>query len=176
MSRIHVCPLSQVETTVRASGAKSLLTLINEGTEVVRPSEIAETDHLYVAMSDIVLEEDGHILPHDAHIETIVAFFRDWDGASPMVIHCFAGVSRSTAAAFIAACTLHEDQPELDIARQIRARSPTATPNRLMVEIADRLLCRDGRMVAAVAAIGRGSDCYEGAPFSLDIEPARRAA
>lgn len=146
-----------------------MVTLINKGTEVTRPREIAESRHLFVAMSDIVLEIEGEILPADNHVETMLDFVRRWDRTDPMVIHCFAGVSRSTAAAFIAACALDENRPEREIAAEIRTRSPTATPNRLMVQIADRLLGRDGRMVAAVDAIGRGRDCYEGEPFALDI-------
>ncbi len=169
MPQIHVCPLSQIPATVQASGARSLVTLINSGTEVPRPREIAEGRHLFVAMSDIVLAEDGHILPGESHVADLLDFVRRWDRNQPLVIHCYAGVSRSTAAAYIAACALREDRCEYDIARELRARSPTATPNRLLVEIADRLLERDGRMVEAVAAIGRGAECFEGVPFALDL-------
>ena len=167
MTTIHVCPLSKIPETVRASGARTMVTLINEGTEVIRPAEI--TDHLFVAMSDIVLAMDGEILPADGHVGEVLDFVRRWDRATPMVIHCYAGVSRSTAAAFIAACLLDETRDEAEIARTIRARSPTATPNRLMVEIADRLLGRHGRMIEAVKAIGRGRDCFEGVPFALPL-------
>jgi predicted protein tyrosine phosphatase len=38
-----------------------------------------------------------------------------------------------------------------------------------MVAIADELLGRDGRMVDAVAAIGRGADAFEGVVFSWPI-------
>lgn len=169
MSSIHVCPLSQIPATVRASGARSMVTLIGAGTEVVRPREIEETRHLYVAMSDIVLAVDGEILPDDSHVADVVDFVRRWDRKAPLVIHCYAGVSRSTAAAFIAACVVDEARSEMDIAREIRERSPTATPNALMVKIADRLLQRDGRMVEAVRSIGRGTDCYEGVPFALEL-------
>ena len=86
-----------------------------------------------------------------------------------MVIHCYAGVSRSTAAAFIAACALAPERPEIEIARALRAASPTASPNTRLIEIADRMLGRAGRMVAAVDAIGRGEDCFEGVPFALEL-------
>ena len=169
MPSIHVCPLSQIPATVRSSGARSMMTLIGAGTEVVRPREIAEASHLYIAMSDIVLAMEGEILPEDSHVAEVVAFVRSWDRTAPLVIHCYAGVSRSTAAAFIAACLIDETRSEMDIARDIRERSPTATPNPLMVEIADRLLGRQGRMIEAVKSIGRGVDCYEGVPFSIDL-------
>jgi predicted protein tyrosine phosphatase len=169
LPQIHVCSLSKIPATVRASGARSMVTLINAGTAIERPDAIAENDHLMVAMSDIVIAEDGHILPAEAHVEQVLAFVRAWDRSAPLVIHCYAGVSRSTAAAFIAACALREDLCEHAIARTLRTLSPTATPNTMLVSIADRLLKREGRMIEAVAAIGRGEDCFEGVPFSLDL-------
>ena len=75
-----------------------------------------------------------------------------------MVIHCYAGISRSTAAAFIASCALAPDHDEAEIAKRLRTASPSATPNSRLVAVADHLLCRDGRMIAAVAGIGRGED------------------
>jgi predicted protein tyrosine phosphatase len=39
-----------------------------------------------------------------------------------------------------------------------------------IVTLADRMLGRDGRMVAAVDSIGRGEMAYEGVPFRLDLE------
>jgi predicted protein tyrosine phosphatase len=167
--RIHVCPLSRVPETVRASGARSLVTLINEGTPVKRPPAIAADKHLVVALSDIVVEEPGHTLPNESHVETLLDFVRKWDQAEPLLIHCWAGVSRSTAAAFIAACALRPDRDEALIARAVRTNSPTATPNPRLIAIADAKLGRNGRMVTAIAQIGRGRNCFEGAPFALEL-------
>jgi predicted protein tyrosine phosphatase len=55
------------------------------------------------------------------------------------------------------------------IARRLRAASASATPNPRLVAVADQLLCRDGRMITAVAAIGRGEFASEGRPFALPI-------
>lgn len=146
-----------------------MLTLVNEGTDVRRPEGIDERRHLLLPMSDIILAAEGHVLPAEDDVKQILRFVRAWDRAEPLVIHCFAGVSRSTAAAFIAACVLREDRCEFEIARELRARSLTATPNKLLVEIADRLLGRQGRMVEAVEAIGRGEECFEAEPFVIDL-------
>jgi predicted protein tyrosine phosphatase len=86
-----------------------------------------------------------------------------------MVVHCFAGISRSTAAAFVTACALNPRRDEAEIARAIRDASPTAMPNTRIVSIADRLLQRDGRMVRAVDSLGRGLEAMEGHPFRLDL-------
>ena len=170
MTHIHVCPLSKIPTTVRETGARSLLTLINEGTPVPRPSEIEASRHLFVPISDIVVAQDGHILPAEEHVAQVIDFVRGWDRREPLVIHCYAGISRSTAAAYIAACVVDEARSEMEIARDLRERSPTATPNALLVAVADRMLNRDGRMIEAIAAIGRGEECFEGVPFALDLK------
>ncbi|HZM08538.1 MAG TPA: protein-tyrosine phosphatase family protein, partial [Methylocella sp.] len=119
--------------------------------------------------SDIVVEEPGHTLPNESHVETLLDFVRKWDQAEPLLIHCWAGVSRSTAAAFIAACALRPDRDEALIARAVRTNSPTATPNPRLIAIADAKLGRNGRMVAAIEKIGRGRNCFEGAPFALEL-------
>ena len=168
-ARLHVCPLARIDEFVEATGARSLVTLLNRGTPVTRPPAIRPERHLFIAMSDIVDPMDGHILPGERHVGELLAFVTDWDRAEPLLIHCYAGVSRSTAAAFIAACALQPARSEAEIALAIRSASPTATPNPRLVAIADDILGRSGRMVAAVAAIGRGETCDYGVPFGLEV-------
>jgi predicted protein tyrosine phosphatase len=169
MPRIHVCSLSKLPETARATGARSLVTLIDSGMPVMRPAGIAAREHLVVIISDTVTELEGHTLPAKSHVEKLLAFVRRWDQVAPLLIHCWAGVSRSTAAAFIAACALRPHCDEARIALEVRANSPTATPNPRLVAIADTMLGRNGRMVAAVEKIGRGCNCFEGAPFVLEL-------
>lgn len=167
MPSIHVCALSKIGETVRLSGARSLVSMIHRTSDVMRPAEIAPRRHLFVGVSDIIAAQDGFVLAGAAHVRDLLDFVRAWDRREPMVIHCFAGVSRSTAAAFIAACALEFWRDEAEIAGHIRALSPSATPNPHLVALADAALERSGRMVAAVGAIGRGADCFEGVPFAL---------
>ncbi|MGO9675177.1 MAG: tyrosine phosphatase family protein [Methylocella sp.] len=169
MGRLHVCSLAKVPEIVRATGARSLVTLIDQGTRVERPSEIAAERHLFVSMSDIVVAIDGHILPSDAHVVALLDFAQRWDRMAPMLIHCYAGISRSTAAAFITACALSPHRDEHEIAAEIRRNSPTATPNARLVALGDAMLQRSGRMNAAIEKIGRGADCFEGTPFALEL-------
>jgi predicted protein tyrosine phosphatase len=169
MPRLHVCSLSLIGETVAKTGARSLVTLLSPGSEVERPIEIRPERHLYIAVSDIVAPMPGQVLPDAKHLEDLLGFIHAWDRADPMVIHCFAGVSRSTAAAFIAACALAPQRAEDVIARRLREASASATPNPRLISVADQLLCREGRMVAAVAAIGRGELASEGRPFALEI-------
>ncbi len=169
MPRLHVCSLARIGETVTRTGARSLVTLISPGTLVMRPVEIEPHRHRYIAVSDIIVALPGQVLPERAHLDDLIEFVEDWDRAEPMVIHCYAGVSRSTAAAFIAACVLNPARDEFAVARAIRAASPTATPNARLVALADERLGRGGRMTAAIAEIGRGEDCFEGTPFVLEL-------
>lgn len=169
MSTLHVCPLSRLNETVAATGASHVLTLINLRSVPERPATIAAGCHGIVGVSDIAVATDGHVLPAEEHVRAILDFVAAWPREKPMVIHCYAGISRSTAAAYIAACALDPARDEGEAATALRRASPSATPNRLFVEIADRLLGRDGRMVSAIAAIGRGADAFEGAPFRFDL-------
>jgi predicted protein tyrosine phosphatase len=169
MPFLQVCSLARLPLTVAEINASHVLTLINAQTPVTRPASIPQDRHLYIAMSDIIEPLDGHITPGEAHVRQLLGFVRGWDRAQPMVIHCYAGVSRSTAAAMITACALNPDRNERDVADLIRERSPTATPNLRLVAVADQILGRDGRMVAAAEKIGRGEDCFEGVPFRLEM-------
>jgi predicted protein tyrosine phosphatase len=169
MPAIHVCPLSKLEETAQAIGAKSLVTLINVNTQVETPTGIDRARHLFVGLSDITQAMDGHLLPETDHVAQLLDFVHAWDRREPLLIHCYAGVSRSTAAAYIAYCALHPQACEHEAARRLRERSPSATPNARLIELADAHLKREGRMIAAIAAIGRGEDCFEGAPFCFEV-------
>ena len=169
MPFLQVCSLARLSRTVTKINASHVLTLINAQTPVTRPASIPEDRHLYIAMSDIVEPLDGHIIPAEEHVRKLLGFVKAWDRTQPMVIHCYAGVSRSTAAAMITACALDPDRAERDVADLIRARSPTATPNLRLVAVADQMLGREGRMYAAAEKIGRGEDCFEGVPFRLEV-------
>lgn len=169
MPRLHVCSLSRIQDVVRQTGARSLVTLLSPGTKVARPEEILAERHLNLGISDIVEPAPGQVYPEGHHIDELLLFFRGWDRAEPMLIHCFAGVSRSTASAFIAACALAPERDEHEIAIALRAASPTATPNARFVALADDRLQRKGRMSSAIQSIGRGADCFEADPFTLEL-------
>ena len=61
---------------------------------------------------DITEAADGFTPPAAAHINTTLDFVRRWDRRAPLVVHCFAGISRSTATAFMAVCALNPERDE----------------------------------------------------------------
>jgi predicted protein tyrosine phosphatase len=167
---IHVCSLAKVDETVTKTGAERLLSLLAAGTEVVRPASISRENHLHLVMHDIAVAQDGMTMPGEEHVRNLLDFARQWDRVKPMVVHCYAGISRSTASAYIIAAALSPKRDEVELAQTLRALSPSATPNPRLIAVADALLERDGRMIEAIEAIGRGADAFEGKPFALRID------
>jgi len=167
---IHVCSLARLTATVDETGARHVVTLLRNTDHVVLPSVIVRANHLVLNVDDINLPADGYEAPGHEHVAQLISFVGQWDRAAPLVVHCFAGISRSTAGAFVTACALNPRRDELQIAWALRRASATATPNARIVSLADRLLGRDGRMVRAIEAIGPGDMAYEADPFRLDLE------
>ena len=99
---IHVCSLAALPETVKATGASHIMTVMAKVDQVQRPASVLEINHLRVQVDDITEHMDGFVAPCETHIEQILNFVRSWDRSAPMVVHCFAGISRSTAAAFTA--------------------------------------------------------------------------
>jgi predicted protein tyrosine phosphatase len=92
---------------------------------------------------------EGKVIPSEAHIETLLEFGARWRPEERMVVHCHAGASRSPAAILI---LLAQKNPgrEFELVRLLRQRAHHIRPNSLMIDIADRLLVCEGRLIEAV--------------------------
>jgi predicted protein tyrosine phosphatase len=167
---IHVCSLARLHETVEETGARHVVSLIGDEARVDRPAAIVPENHLWLRLHDISAPLDGYIIPDEEHVADLLNFVRGWDRRAPLVVHCYAGISRSTASAFASVCALNPHRDEDSIAQALRRASPTATPNIRIVSLADRLLGRDGRMVSAIETIGRGILASEAEPFRLELE------
>jgi predicted protein tyrosine phosphatase len=130
---------------------------------------LAPQRRLALSSHDIAAPREGLVPPAREHLLQLIAFADAWSGAAPMLLHCWAAVSRSTAAAYAVACRKRPDLCEAELARRLRALSPEATPNPLIVRLADELLGRDGRMSAAIGAIGRGAEAALGRSFAYPL-------
>ncbi|HEX2728017.1 MAG TPA: protein-tyrosine phosphatase family protein [Beijerinckiaceae bacterium] len=110
---------------------------------------------------DIIEPIPEQILPEPADVEAILAFGRSLgeDAAERdeghLLVHCHAGISRSTAAMAMLLAQVHPDQAEKDIFERLLEIRPQAWPNSRMIGFADDLLARDGRLTAALARLYR---------------------
>ena len=170
MPAIYVCPKSQVPEAARQLRPSHLITLLDPADDMPTPDEVPGHRHLKLGLHDISAAHPDFTAPDEAHVRELIAFAKQWDRRQPMLIHCWAGISRSTASAFTIACMLNEPGREHDIALLLRARAAHAQPNLRIVAIADALLQRGGSMVEAVDAMGPGRIVFEGELFSLPVK------
>lgn len=175
VSLIYVTPLSRLAETLARSQARRLISMLSVGTVVERPSHLQPDHCLQLSMHDITEERDGLVAPSQAQVEALITFARTWDGSAPLVVHCYAGISRSTAAAYAIAAALDPSRDAKDLARELRRLSPSATPNMRIVTLADDLLGRGGELTTAIRMIGRGAEASEGVPFALPVGERRRS-
>jgi predicted protein tyrosine phosphatase len=165
---IHVSSLNGLPAVAAGLGAFDLLTLLSPSHPATDWTALARQRHIHLSFHDIVEPAPDLIAPDAVAIQAILGFGREATPEIPLLIHCWAGISRSSAAAYVIACDRNPGF-ENDIADELRRRSPVVTPNRLMVALADDLLGRSGAMTAAIARIGRGADAFEGAPYQLPL-------
>jgi predicted protein tyrosine phosphatase len=166
---IYVSPLSALNGITTRLQNYDLLTLLSPDHPETDWSAFACERHVRLAFHDIVEPMPGLVAPDRDIMQAILDFGRNAALQRALLIHCWAGISRSSAAAFAIACDRNPGF-ERDIASELRRRSPSATPNRLMVRLADDLLERDGRMIEAIDGIGRGAEAREGEPYDLPLQ------
>ena len=150
MSMILVTPLSEVEDTIRRYQPSHLMTLLSPEHMIETPTGFPVGRHLKLGVNDIVDPAAGTAPPGRAHIDALLEFSRDWDTSQPLLIHCWAGISRSMASAFAILCDRLGPDREIEIARAMRQRAPHAQPNRLLIHHADNALGRGGKMIDAI--------------------------
>src|SRR4051812_9754908 len=153
---ILVCPLSHVARLVEARAPELVVSLLDPGWTFPELGSAFQDRHLRLRLHDVHSSRDGEVAPTTSHIDDLLAFVGRWQRTGPMLFHCRAGIGRSPAAAFIAACFLNPEIAELEVAKALRRASPTARPNESLIGLADGVMGRGGRMSTAIAETGRG--------------------
>ncbi|MEO0544570.1 MAG: tyrosine protein phosphatase [Pseudomonadota bacterium] len=172
MPYLVVCPVTQIEKIGAKHKPSHMLTVMSEKADVPRPASVSPDNHATLIFNDISEVREGLVTPGATHIEAILDFAANWDRRAPLLIHCYAGVSRSTASAYIIANAIGQEQDAVKLAKDLRLRSPTATPNAKMIALGDEILRKDGAMIEAISNLGRGAYCYEGTPFVFPVSEA----
>lgn len=154
--RVTICGIPELSQH-GAAGVSHVLSIID--THEPRPPALDAfpgIDHELVRFDDVVAEYPGFEACTPAHIARVLGFGERVHAAadSHVLIHCHAGVSRSTAAAAILLCQHAPGQEEAAFLRLLQLRKH-GWPNTRMVEFADRLLARDGAMMRGLVAYRR---------------------
>jgi len=170
---IVVCPLSRVSEMVATYAPERVVSVLDPHFTFPDLGAAYRDRHLQLRFHDVHAPADGDVAASVEHARELVAFLRAWQRERPLLVHCRAGVGRSTATAFIAACAVNPEADEYAIARELRRTSTNARPNERWVGIADRVLGRRGRMLRAIVDTGRGLpwiDVDENEPFELTTD------
>lgn len=178
--QLVVCSLAAVPEISAATKATALVSVLNEQLIPETPPTIAPDRHFKLGIDDIETPYDGLKHAELTHIDELCQFAQEWhsthasterisnDQPDTIVVHCYAGISRSTAAAFVMLCALNPSANELTIAKYLRNQSNTALPNRLIVDLGDEVLGRNGRMTKAIRSIDNDYSHETVHPFALN--------
>ncbi len=133
------------------------------------PAGISVGQHLRLGMNDVSAYDENATMPVEDHVHQLIEFIHTWDREHPILIHCLAGISRSSASALIAQCIKTGPGKEHEMAQNLRRTSQSAHPNRLLIELADEILGLEGRLINAVEDMPRGESgwSWENEPFSI---------
>lgn len=124
---------------------------------------------LRLTFHDIVTARDGLQSVTDTDVARLLAFAAEWPRTAPLLVQCWAGVSRSPAAAYVIACQIAGPGHEERLALRLREVAPFATPNARLVALADEALDRRDAMIVAIDRIGRGAETAMGRTFVLQF-------
>jgi|SRR5688572_576366 len=177
IAMIIVCPLSRISDTISTHKPLRVISILDPGWTFPELGPAYVGRHLCLEFHDIHLPTLDRVLPAATHVDRLIRFLNRWDPKDNLLIHCRAGIGRSTATAFIAACYHNAATDEQEIAAEIRKASPIARPNKTLIRIADNAMNRKGRMLAAMESALRDvpfADAAEAEPFQIpSIYPGR---
>jgi len=118
-----------------------------------------EHEKLEVRFHDIIDETPGLLMPQPEHVESILALGRDLmaepAATARLLVHCHAGVSRSTASMALILAQALPEQAAHTILMLVYGIREKAWPNLRLMEIGDAMLGRDGALVEATHALHR---------------------
>jgi predicted protein tyrosine phosphatase len=156
---LTVCGLDELESHADR-GVTHVLSILDPGREDhAALARYGDPHRLTLHFHDEIEPGPGVLLPEREDVEAILLWGRDafGVGGGHMLIHCHMGISRSTAAMTMLLAQAHPEASEAGIVARVRDIRPIAWPNLRMVEMADALLRRDGRLTAAVASLYAGN-------------------
>lgn len=144
-----VSSLAGAPDAVRTYRPQWVISLLSEEEEAPRFEGVPADHHLLLYVDRESCAETIRKAASDRARE-IFDFAQGWNGEGDILIHCNRGVARSTAAAFIILCIREPATPEIALLKRLRMAAPHADPCPLLVNYADELLGREGRMADAL--------------------------
>jgi predicted protein tyrosine phosphatase len=155
--RLTICGIPELDEHC-AAGVTHVLSILDPDTpDPPAFSAFAPHHRLALRFHDIIETLPDRLAPARADVERLLAFGHELSDTSGnhLLIHCHAGVSRSTASAALILAQARPDRAARDALEAVAQLRPRAWPNLRILEFGDELLSRNGEIVAAAAAIYR---------------------
>ena len=95
-----ICGLAEAPAIIAARAPSHMVTLLDAASMIETPAGLPPDHHLRLSVNDIAEPTEGLILPSADLVHRLLAFGRAWDARTPMIVHCWAGISRSSARCF----------------------------------------------------------------------------
>jgi predicted protein tyrosine phosphatase len=150
---ISICGIEEL-APFETRGVTHLLSVLDP--EYPEPESLAllsPTHRLQLRFHDAIDAKPGEILVERDHVEQVLAFGRDLPGPQGhLLVHCHAGISRSTAFTILLLAQALPEVPSDEIVAEVVRVRDRAWPNLRIIELGDELLGRKGTLVAAVRA------------------------
>jgi len=155
--RITICGIAELCEHSTANVTHVLSILDPHLPERPELDDFAPHWRLILRFHDVIGPQPGQIAPSREDIERLLAFGREISHTrdAHLLVHCGAGVSRSTAAAALILMQANPEWPGSVVLNTVVTMRPCAWPNLLMLELGDAFLGRNGEIVAAAGAIYR---------------------
>ena len=148
VSGLDICDLTTV-SSIDLSQYSGVITIEEPDTD--DPFRTDVVPQLVLQFHDIDMTMLGYVEPEPEHIQQALTFARETDRS--LLVHCRAGVSRSTAIALAIAADRLGAGNERQACVWLRETYPQAQPNRLVVFSADEVLRRRQALVKAATRI-----------------------
>lgn len=157
--QITICGIAELELHNQANVSHVLSILDPEWPVPEIFGTYGEHVKLELRFDDVIEEEPEMLPPQRLDVERLLAFGRSLEqepaGRAHLLVHCHAGISRSSASLALLLAQAVPDRPAAAIFADILAIRPQIWPNLRMVEMGDASLKRNGDLVAAVAGVYR---------------------
>jgi len=171
--RITVCGIEELQRH-GAAGVSHVLSILNPGWPVPPAfGAFGEHERLELRFHDVIEENPGMEPPRPEHVAALLAFGRGLSPGAHLLVHCHAGVSRSTASMALILAQALPDRPAPEIIQEVLLIRPRAWPNLRIIEMGDAALSRGGTLVAAAAEAYRRQIKRDGGIVSAVIREGR---
>jgi predicted protein tyrosine phosphatase len=153
--RITICGIPELGAHC-AAGVTHVLSILDPGWP--EPEAFADfPPHRRVALrfDDVIAPLPRAVAPSREDVALLLEFGREVSAARPeahLLIHCHAGISRSTASAALLLAQADPARPVEEIFAEIGRLRPRAWPNLLLLEFGEAALGRTGEIAPAATA------------------------